>query len=1179
MLSYKANRVRKRFFLSFVFLTVLSLNSLQVFASHSMGADLTYQCLGGNNYRLRLSFYRDCDGATAPIQAIINVSSASCGISFDVFADTIPNTGKEITPICPTMESTCGNGTFTGIQEWIYEADVTLPMECSDWTFSYELCCRNSAITNISNPSGENIYVYSMLNNTNGVCNNSPTFANKPVPFICLDQQFCFNHGSSDIDGDSLVYTPITPMTSSGGWNVTYLPGFTSTQPLTSNPAATFNTVTGDICMTPKSLEVTVMAVLVSEYRNGVLIGQVERDMQVTVLNCNNNLPVLSGINGTNSFSTTACANSSFCFEVFTGDADPGQNLSISWDGTIGGGMFTSSGGAHPVGEFCWTPMPWSVSTTPKCFTITVKDDACPYRGSQTFSYCITVVDAKLDAGSDTAIQCNGRAVLNATANSSLTPVNFLWNTGATTTSINAGAGDYVVTVNNALCHATDTVRVLAPNGPVADFGFQPACNNAPVIFSDLTAEVSPITSWKWHFGDNTTSVDSLPVHQYPATGNYNAILIVEDINGCIDSVWKPVAIQSPPDAAFTASAVCPGYTLPLVNTSTGTDLQYAWNNGNGQSSNDTIPEFVFNTGGNYTVSLQVTDSLGCIDSLSRNIIIPEDPVANIGLPSALCEGNPILLSGSSQIPVNSWAWDLGSGTVSVGQNYTANLPAGQHNVQLSLQTLAGCRDTAIMQVIVSPAYIAPSIIPDTVCKGETAVLSANTTNSCVWSNGVTSSSISVSPASSTTYTVTITNSSGCSDTTVSHVTVKPLPVVSAGNNVVICQGDSTVLSATGADNYQWLSGVAASDYTVRPNQETLYTVVGTAINGCTATDTVRVFVNTLPLASFTAANSCNSSPVAFQNNSSGNIPLAYQWNFGDTTAIVSNQHPVHLYQHPSSYNVHLQVTDVNGCTGSVSRPVVILPDPQVSIQFDTVPGCYFNEVTYHYTGSDPFHEILWNMGNGIFSTQSAPQATYYTEGFYPVSITCVTNEGCTARASVNTFIDLYPLPVADFRIGGEPVQFMPVFFDNFSTLSDYWEWNFGDGDTSSMQHPQYVFEEVSSYTIEMIASNSYGCRDTAYETIQIKPGWLGWIPNSFTPDDDGINDVFLIYGQGIESYLMSIYNRWGELIYQGKNEGWNGLTDNGSSQAKQDVYVYEISIRDVNGNSHDKNGRVTLIR
>ena len=283
-------------------------------ASHAMGADLTYQCLGGNTYKITVSFYRDCIGIPAPTNPFVNINSASCGQSLGVTCYPRAGTGQEITPACSSAVTTCQGGSFTGIQEWVYDGIITLPMNCTDWVFGYSLCCRNAAITTIKNPGTSTFYIYATLNNSASTCNSSPIFSNKPVPFLCIGQQYCFNHGAYDADGDSLGYSLIAPLQTSAT-PVKYNVPYSQTNPLTSSPAMSFNKYTGDICLTPQALQVTVMAVLVSEYRNGVLIGSVERDMQITVMNCSNNLPTLTGINGTNNFNMTVCAGQPFCFE------------------------------------------------------------------------------------------------------------------------------------------------------------------------------------------------------------------------------------------------------------------------------------------------------------------------------------------------------------------------------------------------------------------------------------------------------------------------------------------------------------------------------------------------------------------------------------------------------------------------------------------------------------------------------------------------------------------------------------------------------------------------------------------------------------------------------------------------------------------------------------------------
>ena len=371
-----------------------------------MGSDLTYRCVGNNTYEITLSFYRDCVGVPADDSAYVEATS-SCQGAYYCYLQRVPGTGQEITPICPSEVSTCNGGTFTGIQEYVYKLTVILPGQCTDWTFSYNLCCRNNAITNITTPGGWQMYIYATLNNTITPCNNSPTFSNKPVPFVCLGQTFCFNHGAYDVDGDSLVYSLITPW-DSPGLPITYINPFSATNPLSSSPAMTFNPATGDICMTPTALEVTVMAVLVEEYRNGVLIGSVERDIQVTVINCTNQLPALSGMNGTNSFSATACAGSQICFNINSTDANAPQNTYVSWDNSIPGATFTVTPGSRESGTFCWTPTLADVNSSPHCFTATVHDNNCPIFGSQTFSYCIDVQAISV-AVPNQVVGCNGK--------------------------------------------------------------------------------------------------------------------------------------------------------------------------------------------------------------------------------------------------------------------------------------------------------------------------------------------------------------------------------------------------------------------------------------------------------------------------------------------------------------------------------------------------------------------------------------------------------------------------------------------------------------------------------------------------------------------------------------------------------------------------------------------------
>ena len=190
---------------------------------------------------------------------------------------------------------------------------LNLPPACgNDWTLSWELCCRNGAITNLSNPLNETVYIAICLDNTVSPCNNSPFFLNNPIPFYCVNQPVNYNHGVIDIDGDSLAFHPVGSL-SNGGASVGYQNPYNGNGPFNTNTINpyTVDPINGDINYTPDALQVAVAAIRIDEYRNGVHIGCIVRDMQFTIINCSNQLPTATGMNGTNNYTITIPASGS----------------------------------------------------------------------------------------------------------------------------------------------------------------------------------------------------------------------------------------------------------------------------------------------------------------------------------------------------------------------------------------------------------------------------------------------------------------------------------------------------------------------------------------------------------------------------------------------------------------------------------------------------------------------------------------------------------------------------------------------------------------------------------------------------------------------------------------------------------------------------------------------------
>ncbi len=357
-------------------------------ASHVSSADISYKCLSGLTYRIHYTLYRDCMGTAANPGLTLHIASSSCGFTQGVWMPPLPGTGAEITNVCPGTITTCNGGnTIAGVQKWEYEVDFTLPVRCADWIFSIDDCCFNSAITTATGPV--NLYLEARLNNLLND-NSSPRFTNDPVVFVCQNNDFHYNNGMLDEDGDSLVYSLTTPLYAANQ-NISYLPGYNATQPLTSSPGITFNDFSGDLFIHPVATEVGILSYLIIDYRNGELMGSVMRNTSIYTIPCNDQNPELSGINGTTVNTIYVLPGSYVCFDIYSFDPDTGQTLVMNWNNAIPSATFISTGSPFPTGTFCWATSLSDLRPQPYMFTSTIMDNSCPYLGVSVYSYFIYV--------------------------------------------------------------------------------------------------------------------------------------------------------------------------------------------------------------------------------------------------------------------------------------------------------------------------------------------------------------------------------------------------------------------------------------------------------------------------------------------------------------------------------------------------------------------------------------------------------------------------------------------------------------------------------------------------------------------------------------------------------------------------------------------------------------------
>jgi Secretion system C-terminal sorting domain len=178
------------------------------------------------------------------------------------------------------------------------------------------------------------------------------------------------------------------------GSNATYVTGCSYLQPFTASQPATLNSQTGLFTIYPNQAQSTIYSVQVSEYRQGVLYGTINRQVECYVYSCSNINPLLSGINGTTFYTDTFPANTTSCFNLFSSDSDITQTTQLSWDTAITNGVLTGDTSFNQIGTFCWTPLLSDTASNPHCFNVIVEDDNCPFTGSRSYNYCITVVDS-----------------------------------------------------------------------------------------------------------------------------------------------------------------------------------------------------------------------------------------------------------------------------------------------------------------------------------------------------------------------------------------------------------------------------------------------------------------------------------------------------------------------------------------------------------------------------------------------------------------------------------------------------------------------------------------------------------------------------------------------------------------------------------------------------------------
>lgn len=724
------------------------------------------------------------------------------------------------------------------------------------------------------------------------------------------------------------------------------------------------------------------------------------------------------------------------------------------------------------------------------------------------------------------------------------------------------------------------------------------ACTNNPITFTNTTVP-GPGNS-TWYFGDGGTATTANATHNYIAAGTYTVKLVVQYAN-CSDSATQTVTITQGPQLSFTASPTT-GCTVPFTtqftNTTTGA-ASYAWDFGDGTTSTAAAPSHTYTSLGSYTVRLIATSANGCKDTLIKpNYIVLQNPVVTISAtPAGGCIPFTSVFSVSSTATITSYSWTFGDGGTGTGSNpshtYTTS---GSFPVTLTYQTANGCTGTASIVVGAgTPPDASFTGAPVNVCPNQTVTFTNTSTGatSYAWlfGDGTTSTLANPTHAYSDpgTFTVRLIAYNGaCADTfTIVNMITVSLPKslftwsINCANRKQVTFQNASV----GASTHSWNFGDGNTSTALNPvhtyaangNYAVTLTVTN-ANNGCTDvyTDTVRIYDIT-PQFTVSDTTVCRSENVFFTALMPASLTSNYTWSLGPVGYSGMSNPINYAYAASGIYTIKLVVTDKYGCKDSLIKPNhVRVGTPTVDFNASPLTGCPPLNVSFSSlstpNGGFAITNYNWNFGDGVTLGGNNPNVShlYANTGAYTVTLTATDANGCTGTLTKNTYITVSK-PTAQFTADTSLCSNETVTFNNTSTGGTglTYQWNFGDGGTSTATSPTHTYTTPGTYTVRLIATSGSGCSDTLIRTnyIHVYNVVAGFVASDTFSNCPPLAVNFTSTTTGASSYAWSF-----------GNNATSNLTNPSTLYTFPGVYPVKLVVKNTQGCKDSVTKNITVL-
>ena len=720
------------------------------------------------------------------------------------------------------------------------------------------------------------------------------------------------------------------------------------------------------------------------------------------------------------------------------------------------------------------------------------------------------------------------------------------------------------------------SVPVITSLGKLGNLNFPHSISKifraGPDLYSFITnAANSTLTRLKFSGCTNSNisnSSDSTPpVITYSVPGIYNVNVMVDEGLPTQTSFCKSiVVVGSPEKTPITDTAFCAGDSILL--TTNFLPGQHNWNTGSIDTS------ISVNSPGTYWVQ---NNYYGCSVRDSINVLKNELPVVSLGNDSSICSSTSIIINAGNT--GSTYYWQDSSNQ----QTYTVNT-SGIYSVTVT--DANGCVAKDSVAINVNAAIELRLTNDTTICTGAGIDLVTNTNNIKTYSwvppQGLSGTNISnpyANPVDTTLYFVNVTDSSGCTAVDSILVSVAPLPAVTTIADSAICTGTSVILTTTGSDSvvYSWapsssLSNANAQNPVATPFVNTQYIVTATNAPGCISKDSVSITLKALPaIAAFGDTTVCPGANAQLVAVSSGNNIF----NWFPVTAL-SNANIVNPVASPADSTMYyVQVTANNSCVNIDSVLVAVVPKPAFAVQPNTASICTGDSILLTATGGNIFQ---WFPAASVANNASASTLVYPLQN--TVYKVVITNNICGITDSVFATVNINARPNITVSKSND-VDCVLGQAKLLATGGVRYLWSPASSlNNVNISNPVASPSETTTYYLQ--ATGASGCiiQDSLLVKVikgEAENGYL--LPSAFTPNGDAQNDCFGVKTWGFVTGLdVSIYNRWGNLIFHATNAGncWDG-TYKGEAQPPG-AYIYQVRAKAICGDVYRK-GTVVLIR